>query len=82
MRHGSIVHGGTVDREGQYTLCLEWIKTSTRLKLKVAMDDYLIEGLPSDPDDVFDEYDEITRQGRQPERGPVQDYIVSVVQYI
>ncbi|KAF8662285.1 hypothetical protein HU200_056490 [Digitaria exilis] len=39
-----------------------------------------IEDLPSDPEDVFDEYDEMTRKGTQPERGPLQDYIVSYFQ--
>jgi hypothetical protein len=47
------------------------------LKLKVAMDASNIEDLPSDPEDVFPEYDEFTRTGRQPERGPFEDYIVS-----
>jgi hypothetical protein len=41
------------------------------------MDEEYIEDLPSDPEDVFPEYDEITRSGRQPEHGPFEDYIVS-----
>ena len=41
------------------------------------MDATNIEDLPSDPEDVFDEYDAHTRMGRQPERGPFEDYIVS-----
>jgi hypothetical protein len=41
------------------------------------MDEEYIENLPSDPEDVFPEYNEITRSGRQPERGPFEDYIVS-----
>jgi len=43
---------------------LEWLKQQTRLKLKVAMDATNIEDLPSDPEDVFDEYDAHTRMGR------------------
>ncbi|CAO2147830.1 unnamed protein product [Urochloa humidicola] len=39
------------------------------------MDAQHIEDLPSDPDDVFDEYDDLTRQGTQPQRGPMEDYI-------
>ncbi|XP_039775220.1 uncharacterized protein LOC120642688 [Panicum virgatum] len=39
------------------------------------MDATNIEDLPSDPEDVFDEYDAHTRMGRQPERGPFEDYI-------
>jgi len=41
------------------------------------MDATNIEDLPSDPEDVFDEYDAHTRLGWQPERGPFEDYIVS-----
>jgi hypothetical protein len=41
------------------------------------MDEEYIRDLPSDPEDVFPEYDEITRSGRQPEHGPFEDYIVS-----
>jgi hypothetical protein len=41
------------------------------------MDEDYIEDLPSDPEDVLPEYDEITRRGRLPERGPFEDYIVS-----
>jgi hypothetical protein len=41
------------------------------------MDEEYIEDLPSDPEDVLREYDEITRSGRQPERGPFEDYTVS-----
>lgn len=76
-RAGHIVHGGALHRDGDYAHYLDWLKTNTRLKLKVAIDGYQIEELPSDPEDVFDQYDELTRQGTQPERGPLQDYIVS-----
>jgi hypothetical protein len=41
------------------------------------MDEEYIEDLPSDSEDVFPEYDKITRNGRQQERGPFEDYIVS-----
>jgi hypothetical protein len=41
------------------------------------MDEEYIEDLPSDSEDVFPGYDEITRSGRQPERGPFEDYFVS-----
>lgn len=39
------------------------------------MDATHIEDLPSDPEDVFEEYDAHTRMGRQPERGPFEDYL-------
>jgi len=29
-----------------------------------------------DDDDIVDEYDDITREGVQPERGPLQNYLV------
>lgn len=76
-RASHLVHGGSLHREGGYVLYLDWLQTSTHLKLKVEIDSYQIEDLPSYPQDVFDEYDEITWQGTQPERGPLQDYVVS-----
>ena len=77
LRANNIVFGGPVHRDSQFKTYLEWLKQQTRLKLKVAMDATNIEDLPSDPEDVFDEYDAHTRMGRQPERGPFEDYIVS-----
>lgn len=41
------------------------------------MDEAQIEDLPSDPEDAFPEYDEVTRSGRQPDRGPFENYIVN-----
>lgn len=72
-----VVVGGPVHRDGPFKVYLQWLKANTRLKLKLAIDAEHVEDLPSDPEDVFPEYDEFTRQGNQPERGPFQDYIVS-----
>ena len=72
-----MVYGGARHHDGPFNQYLDWLKQNTRLKLKVAMDEAYIEDLPSDPEDVFPEYGEITRSGRQPERGPFEDYIVS-----
>ena len=77
LRANNIVFGGPVHHDSQFKIYLEWLKQQTRLNLKVAMDATNIEDLPSDPEDVFDEYDAHTRMGRQPERGPFEDYIVS-----
>ncbi|CAL4907424.1 unnamed protein product [Urochloa decumbens] len=74
-RAGNLVYGGTMHRDGLYQAYLDWLKANTRLKLKVAMDAQHIEDLASDPDDVFDEYDDLTRRGTQPQRGPLEDYI-------
>jgi hypothetical protein len=71
------VGGGPQHRDGPFNEYLDWLKQNTRLKLRVAMDEEYIEDLPSDPEDVFPKYDEITGSGRQPERGPFEDYIVS-----
>ena len=30
----------------------------------------------NDDDDIINEYDDITREGVQPERGPLQNYLV------
>jgi hypothetical protein len=76
-RANNIVHGGPQHRDGPFNQYLDWLKQNTCLKLRVAIDQEYIEDLPSNPEDVFLEYDEITRSGRQPERGPFKDYIVS-----
>ena len=57
LRANNIVFGGPVHRDSQFKTYLEWLKQQTTLKLKVAMDATNIEDLPSDPEDVFDEYD-------------------------
>jgi len=74
-RGNNIVYGGPVHREAQFNIYLDWLKQNTRLKLKAALHDTHIEDLPSDPEDVFAEYDAHTRMGTQPERGPFEDYI-------
>jgi hypothetical protein len=76
-RVNNIVGGGPRHRDCPFNDYLDWLKQNTRLKLRVAIDEEYIEDLPSDPEDDFPEYDEITRSGRQPERGPFEDYIVS-----
>jgi hypothetical protein len=72
-------HSGWGPRHGDspFNEYLDWLKQNTHLKLRVAMDEEYIEDLPSDSEDVFPEYDKITRNGRQQERGPFEDYIVS-----
>ncbi|CAN6310225.1 unnamed protein product [Urochloa humidicola] len=74
-RDGNLEYGGALHRDNLFELYLDWLKGNTRLKLRIAMDAQHIEDLPSDPDDVFDEYDDLTRQGTQPQRGPMEDYI-------
>ncbi|CAL5058786.1 unnamed protein product [Urochloa decumbens] len=74
-RAGNRVYGGPVHRDAQFNVYLDWLKGNTRLKLHVAIDGHHIEDLPSDSEDVYDEYDYLTRNGRQPERGPLEDYI-------
>uniref|UniRef100_A0A0D9X712 Uncharacterized protein n=1 Tax=Leersia perrieri TaxID=77586 RepID=A0A0D9X712_9ORYZ len=44
-------------------------------KLKPAWTTQPIEDLPSDDDDIVDEYDLMIRYGTQPERAPLQDYM-------
>ncbi|CAO2161607.1 unnamed protein product [Urochloa humidicola] len=75
-RRKFITEGGAVFRERQYRdVYLQWLKQNTRLKLRVAMSMGHIEDLPSDPEDNVDPYDEATRTGTQPERGPIEDYV-------
>ncbi|CAL4995433.1 unnamed protein product [Urochloa decumbens] len=74
-RHGFIVHGGAIHRERSYREdYLQWLKRNSRLKLKVAMDPRHIEDLPSESEDS-DAYDDLTRGGTQPQRGPIEDYL-------
>jgi hypothetical protein len=76
-RANNIVGGGPQHRDGPFNQYLDWLKQNTRLKLRVAMDKEYIEDLPSNLEDVFPEYDEITKSGRQLERGPFEDHIES-----
>jgi hypothetical protein len=50
---------------------LRWLQQQSRMFLRPA---YI-----EDDEEVVDEYDEMTRQGTvQPERGPFQNYMVSI----
>ncbi|CAO2146283.1 unnamed protein product [Urochloa humidicola] len=75
------IHVGALHRDGPYNLYLDWLKQKARIKLKIAMDSQYIKDFPSDPEDVFDEYDDLIRQGTQPQQGPLEDYIVSFMLY-
>jgi hypothetical protein len=60
---------------------LRWLQQQSRLFLKLAYtEDGIAQLSDSDCDDeVVDEYDELTRGGTvQPERGPFQNYVVSI----
>ncbi|CAL5079069.1 unnamed protein product [Urochloa decumbens] len=74
-RAGTRMYGGALHRDGPFMLYLDWLKQNARLKLKIALDSQYIEDLPSDPEDVFDEYDDLTRRGTHPQRDPLEDYI-------
>ncbi|CAL5052499.1 unnamed protein product [Urochloa decumbens] len=74
-RAGTCTYGGAIHRDGPFLLYLDWLKENARLKLKIALDSQYIEDLPSDPKDIFYEYDDLTRRGTQPQRGPLEDYI-------
>ena len=71
-------HDGAYWRAGPHKEYLRWYHGSTRTKLKPAWTTQPIEDLPSDDDDdIVDDYDLMTRHGTQPERAPLQDYMVS-----
>lgn len=68
---------GAFWRAGPHKEYLRWYHRSTRTKLKPAWTTEPIENHPSDEDDdIVDEYDHMTRLGTQPERAPLQDYMV------
>jgi hypothetical protein len=73
VRANNIVGGGPQHHDSLFNEYLDWLKQNNRLKLRVPMDEEYIEDLPSDPEDVFPEYDEITRSGRQPECAPFEN---------
>ncbi|CAO2041300.1 unnamed protein product [Urochloa humidicola] len=74
-RQGFVVHGGAIHRKRPYRDgYLQWLKQNSRLKLKVALDPSNIEDLPSESEGT-DEYDDLTRKGTQPQRGPVEDLV-------
>jgi hypothetical protein len=69
---------GLVHRPGPYKEYLRWLHQSSHLFLKPTYtEEHIIELPDSDDDnDIIDEYDNITRQGNQPQRAPFQNYVV------
>ncbi|XP_062185932.1 serine/threonine-protein phosphatase 7 long form homolog [Phragmites australis] len=83
-RAQTIVHGGPAHRSGPYREYLRWLHDSSRLAIKPPRVAVAAENLPDsdDEDDLVDEYDQITRHSRQPERAPLHNYIVFVFCHI
>ncbi|KAL6627442.1 hypothetical protein ACP70R_031168 [Stipagrostis hirtigluma subsp. patula] len=70
-------YGGTVHQAGPYKDYLRWLSRNTRLQIRPPLPKQFIENLPNsdDEDDLVDDYDEMTRDGTQPERAYLQNYI-------
>lgn len=78
-RAQTIVEGGPPHVDEAYMQYLFWLHRNARLILRPAYDDRHIADLPNSYDEdaiIWDEYDTITRDGRQPERAPLQNYMV------
>ena len=80
-RAQTILHGGPAYRSGLYREYLRWLHDSSRLAIKPPRVAVGAEDLPDsdDEDDLVDEYNQITRHSRQPERAPLHNYMVFVI---
>jgi hypothetical protein len=58
-----------------FELYLQWLHRSTKLHIKAPYSDSPIEE-DSDDNEVIDAYDVSTLHGNQPERAPLQSYVV------
>jgi len=69
---------GPAHRHNHYKEYLRWLHSVARVSVKPPQSTEPIEDKADtdDDDDIIDEYDEITRGGVQPERGPLQNYMV------
>jgi len=69
---------GPVHRPGPYIEYLRWLQQNSRLSIKPPFSEEHIANLPDSDDDneIIDEYDNMTREGTQPQRAPFQNYMV------
>jgi len=69
---------GPAHRHNHYKEYLHWFHSVTRVSIKPPRSTEPIEDHADtdDDDDIIDEYDDITRGGVQPERGPFLNYMV------
>jgi hypothetical protein len=70
---------GPIRQIGNTREYLRWYYSVARVSIKPARNNDPTEDRPDtgDEDDIIDEYDDLTRAGVQPERAPLQNYIVS-----
>jgi len=68
---------GPAHRHNHYKEYLRWLHSVARISVKPPQSTEPIEDHvdTNDDDDIIEEYDEITRGGVQPERGPLQNYM-------
>ena len=69
---------GAAHRHNHYKEYLRWFHSVARVSVKPPRSNEPIEDRTDtdDDDDIVDEYNDITREGVQPERGPLQNYMV------
>jgi hypothetical protein len=69
---------GNQHRPGPYKDYLRWLHQNSRVSIRPAFTDEYIADTPASDDDadIVDDYDTVTRQGWQPERAPIQNYMV------
>ena len=66
-----------IHQKAQFVRYLQWLHGVARLRLRPAMTDVDIAEGDSSEECLVDDYDEFTRTGTQPERGPINAYYVS-----
>lgn len=79
--HTKVCHpqDGPMHRHRSYMEYLTWFHSNARLRIRPAINEDYIADLPDEEDDedIVDEYNEVTRQGTQPERAPFQNYTIT-----
>ena len=78
-----IHNSGAIYHKTVYNRYLQWLHANTRLMLRPALTTVDIEDFPSSDEEphVEDTYDAFTRVGTQPQRAPIQHYMVSTMQH-
>ena len=69
---------GPSHRHNHYKEYLRWFHSVARVSVKPPLENVPIEDRAdtNNDDDIVDEYDDITREGVQPERAPLHNYMV------
>ena len=78
---------GAAHRHNHYIAYLRWYHSVTRAFLKPAVENPNIPielrgDTDDEADDIIDDYDRLTQEGTQPERAPLQNYMVTCLIFV